>query len=53
VRTGDVEQALDWLERSVAAHDPNVPYVSVAPHWDPLRSQPRFRAILRQLHLPE
>jgi serine/threonine-protein kinase len=50
-RAGDAEQALAWLERAFEEHAPNLPYV-VLPGWDSLRSDPRFRALLRRMNLP-
>lgn len=49
---GDTTRALEWVERSFERHDPNIPYLSVARNWDPLRGQPRFRALLDSLGLP-
>jgi len=51
IRAGENDRALDWLEKSLAAHDPGLPYVHVSPIWDPLRNKPRFQALLRQMNL--
>lgn len=50
---GEKEQALDWLEKEVAERGPNTRYYSTAPELDDLRSEPRFKAMLKQLNLPE
>jgi TolB-like protein len=49
---GDTPRALDWLEKACDARDPNLPYLTCLPLFDELRSEPRFRALLRRLHLP-
>jgi serine/threonine protein kinase len=49
---GDAARSLDWLERAIAWHDPNAPYVNCLPLWDPVRSAPRFQALLRKMNLP-
>ena len=49
---GDCERAIDWLEEAYEARDPNLPYVG-SPSWDALRADPRFRALLRRIGLPE
>lgn len=52
LRAGDTARGLDWLERAYQAHDPSIPYIGVVPIHDPLRSDPRFQALLRRLKLP-
>jgi hypothetical protein len=49
---GATEQALDWIEKGLAARDPNLPYI-MAPDFDSLRSQPRLRAVVKQMNLPD
>lgn len=53
VGLGDQTRALAWLEksyqdRSLGEFDP-----LVDPGWDPLRSDPRFRDLLRRMGLPQ
>jgi tetratricopeptide (TPR) repeat protein len=50
---GDTAKALDWLEKAFAQRDPNVPMANSDPVFDPVRSDPRFQAILRRMNLPE
>jgi TolB-like protein/Tfp pilus assembly protein PilF len=50
---GDTTRALDWLEKACDDHDPNMPYISCMPLFDPLRSEPRFQALLRRMNLPQ
>ncbi len=48
-RAGMKEEALDWFEKAYDSHDPNMPYLSVDPIFDELRSHPRFEAILKRM----
>ena len=52
VLRGDKAKALDWLEKAYEEHDPNLPYISCFPRCDPLRSEPRFQALLRRMGIP-
>jgi eukaryotic-like serine/threonine-protein kinase len=49
---GEREQALAWLERTYDAREGLVVYLAVDPHFDPLRGEPRFRALLQRVGLP-
>jgi tetratricopeptide (TPR) repeat protein len=48
---GDYDLAIDWLEKAYDEHDPNLPYIGL-PAYDPLRSYPRFKDLLRRIGLP-
>jgi predicted Zn-dependent protease len=50
---GDKNQALTYLERAYEEQDPWLFYLKVWPPLDPLRSQPRFQALLRRVNLPQ
>jgi len=50
---GDKEQALTWLERAYDEHSVNLPYIKVSPLWDPLRSDPRFEALVTKVFAPK
>jgi serine/threonine-protein kinase len=50
---GDRARALDSLERAYADRDPNMPYIGCNRIFDPLRAEPRFQALLRQMNLPQ
>jgi hypothetical protein len=51
---GEHEQALDWLERAVDERLGWVPvYLKAEAHRDPLRSDPRFKALLKKARLDE
>jgi len=51
IEAGELDQALDWLDRGFEIHDPALPYLG-APLYDPLRSDPRFKDLLRRMNLP-
>ncbi|WP_340589131.1 TIR domain-containing protein [Erythrobacter alti] len=50
---GDTEAALTALEAGLAKEDPGLMRTGVDPLLDPIRQEPRFRAILASLGLPE
>ena len=49
---GEQDQALDWLEKALEAREPGAITLKTDPLWDPLRSHPRFQAMLKQLNYP-
>ena len=49
---GDKERAIAWLYKAYDIRDQNLPYIGM-PHWDPLRSDPRFQALVRRVGLPQ
>ena len=51
--SGDTAHALDWLEKACDDRDPSMPYIGCMPIFDPLRSEPRFQALVRKLGLPQ
>jgi eukaryotic-like serine/threonine-protein kinase len=50
---GDRARALDWLEKACDERDPNMVYLGIHPVVDPLRAEPRFKALLRRMGLPQ
>jgi len=48
----DRDASLSWLEKAVSDHDPAVMYLSIERDWDSLRSDPRFKDILRRAGIP-
>ena len=53
VGLGDSEQALSALERAYTAHDLQMNFLAVDPHYDALRSEPRFQELIRKVGLPQ
>jgi serine/threonine-protein kinase len=50
---GEKNEALRWLEVGYRVHDGNMVLLKVFPSWDPLRSDPRFRDLIRRMNFPE
>jgi hypothetical protein len=48
---GDKDRALTYLEQAYEEQDPELFYLKVGPLLDPLRSEPRFQALLRRVNL--
>jgi TolB-like protein/Tfp pilus assembly protein PilF len=49
---GEKNKALDSLDRAYKERNDRLVYLNVDPMADPLRSEPRFQSLLKQLHLP-
>jgi TolB-like protein/DNA-binding winged helix-turn-helix (wHTH) protein len=49
----DKDQALTWLERAYDEKDPSLFWLKVGPIYDPLRSEPRFQALMRKLNFSQ
>jgi TolB-like protein/Tfp pilus assembly protein PilF len=53
---GELDQAFSWLNRAYQQHDPSIvgyPPITVEPDVKNLRGDPRFKAFLRKMNLPE
>lgn len=50
---GDKDQAFAWLEKAYQDRDPQLSFLRVWPEYDPLRSEPRFRDLVRRMKFPE
>jgi tetratricopeptide (TPR) repeat protein len=49
---GEKDKALDWLEKGYEEHAPGMALTKVDPHYDSLRSDPRFQDLLRRMNFP-
>ncbi len=49
---GNRAKALEWLEMAVRLRDPGLELLKTDPLLDPLRKEPRFKAIERELKFP-
>jgi tetratricopeptide (TPR) repeat protein len=50
---GNRAQALAWLDTALRVRDPGLEYMKTDPLLEPLRKEPRFQAIERQLKFPD
>jgi TolB-like protein/Tfp pilus assembly protein PilF len=48
---GEKDAAFDWAEKAVEQRDPTILAVQASPVFEPLRSGPRYTALLRQINL--
>src|SRR6476661_2775855 len=46
---GNRAKALEWLETALRLRDPGLVYLKTDPLMDPLRKEPRFQAVMREL----
>ena len=49
---GQKDRAFNWLERGYRERSPAFSALKVDPCWDPLRSDPRFKDLVRRVGLP-
>jgi serine/threonine-protein kinase len=50
---GDIESALDWLERAGEARAPELTWLAIRPVFDGLRAEARFQALQERLGQPD
>jgi TolB-like protein/tetratricopeptide (TPR) repeat protein len=50
---GNRAKALEWLETALRLRDPGLEWLKTDPLLDPLRKEPRFKAIERELKFPD
>jgi TolB-like protein len=50
---GEKTQALDWAQRAYAQRDPGLTWIKIDPNFRGLRDEPRYKALLRKMNLPE
>jgi TolB-like protein len=48
---GNCDAAFEWLHRACVERSMGVHWLKVEPFWDPLRPDPRFAALLREMNL--
>ena len=49
---GDRATSLDWLERAADERSWYLPFIAVEPDLEPLRGEPRFRALVKRIGIP-
>ena len=50
---GDKAEALNWLEKQMSGHSETANQYAVDPELDDLRSEPRFKEMLKRMNLPD
>lgn len=53
IHLGEKDQAFEWMEKAYAARSTTLTSIRVNPGYDPLRSDPRFKAIRRRMNFPQ
>jgi hypothetical protein len=51
-KAGDIDRAIEWLERSYAIRDHEIAYATAYWLTDKLKGDPRFQAFLKKMNLP-
>jgi tetratricopeptide (TPR) repeat protein len=49
---GQKGEAITWLEQAYGDREGEMVYINSDPRWDPLRSEPRFQALLGRMNFP-
>jgi TolB-like protein len=52
VRLGDRDKAFEWLDKAYEARSPYLLALKVDRQWNPIRADPRFARLARQIGLP-
>ena len=52
VALGERDAAFRWLEKAYQARSANVSMLKVERHWDPIRADPRFTALMKKAGIP-
>ena len=50
---GEKDQAFEWLERAYEVRDDGLPWLKIDTGLRSLRDDPRYKALLRKMNLPE
>jgi hypothetical protein len=50
---GEVDEAIEWLEKAQEQRVVWMVWAQTDPRWDPLRSEPRFQELIRRMNFPE
>jgi len=50
---GELEQAMDWIEKAYENHDGDIVEIKHSPNFDPLRGNPRFQRLIEKMNYPD
>jgi hypothetical protein len=50
---GDIDRAIEWCEKGMQERAPNMVYMNAGATWDPVRKDPRFQAMFREMNFPQ
>ncbi len=50
-RLGEINQGFSWMEKAYEEHDQGLLYIKIAPDLDSVRTDPRFKALLKKMGL--
>jgi hypothetical protein len=50
---GELDLAFDWAHKAIGQRDPHMLTITRDPNFDPLRSDPRYPALLKKMNLAE
>ena len=50
---GNRAKALEWLDTAMRLRDPGLEQLKTDPLMDPLRKEPRFQTVMRELKFPD
>ena len=53
VGLGDRSFTFEWLDKAYEDHSTWLTWIKVDPRFDSIRSEPRYRDLLRRMRLPE
>jgi len=48
---GEIDKAFDWYEKAIDEREPLMLHFHVHPNYDPLRTHPRYKALMRKMNL--
>jgi len=51
ILVGEEDRALEWLTQAIDERDPQVAWINLFHHFDPLRDDPRFHDLLLRMNL--
>ncbi len=50
---GEKDKAFEWAERAYAQRDPGLPWLKIATDFRSLHGDPRYKALVKKMNLPE